>query len=133
MGGPVWPGCGEEQSGWYDGPDHFNVEQISQDLMTQDEQDRNMSFIDKSFSCDVLNVLKTVENMETADVDVDVDDEASNQLVAKKSLPFHDVNYDLNAENFFSNPLESGPVARKSNPPTLMTAKSKCKSKTKSK
>jgi len=118
---------GEEESGWYDGPDHYNVEQISQDIMTQNEQDRNMSFIDKSFSCDVL---KTVDDMETDEVEAPI---------AKKSLPLHDVMQsilDVNSDNVIdeqSSPNQ-GPVARKSKPPTVVSTeakKSKSKAKTK--
>ena len=49
-----------------------------------------MSFIDKSFSCDVL---KTVDDMETGEVEAPV---------AKKSLPIHDVMQsilDVNSDN----------------------------------
>jgi len=123
--GPVWPGCGEEESGWYDGPDHYNVEQISQDIMTQNEQDRNMSFIDKSFSCDVL---KTVDDMETGDVEAPI---------AKKSHPLHDVMQsilDVNSDNVIDEQSSSnqGPVARKSKPPTVVSTEAK-KSKSKAK
>jgi len=123
--GPVWPGCGEEESGWYDGPDHYNVEQISQDIMTQNEQDRNMSFIDKSFSCDVL---KTVDDMETGEVEAPI---------AKKSLPIHDVMQsilDVNSDNVIDEQSSSnqGPVARKSKPPTVVSTEAK-KSKSKAK
>ena len=49
-----------------------------------------MSFIDKSFSCDVL---KTVDDMETGEVEAPI---------AKKSLPIHDVMQsilDVNSDN----------------------------------
>ena len=49
-----------------------------------------MSFIDKSFSCDVL---KTVDDMETGDVEAPI---------AKKSHPLHDVMQsilDVNSDN----------------------------------
>ena len=68
--GPVWPWYGEEQSGWDDGPDYMNLETISQDILSQPRDQRNMSFIDKSFTCDLLQ---------------SVDDHVP--VVAKKSRP----------------------------------------------
>jgi len=89
-----------------------------------------MSFIDKSFSCDVL---KSVDEMDTGHVEV------SSFPIAKKSHPFQDVtesflevdsgrvNVELSGSNM------SGPVARKSNPPTVEISEVKSKSKSRSK
>ena len=85
--GPVWPDCGDEVSGLDDGPDPFNVEQLSQDIRSQPREDRNMSFIDQSFSCDLLETvasLDTVNNNEAATDDVD-DHDTMPPVVARKS------------------------------------------------
>jgi len=89
-----------------------------------------MSFIDKSFSCDVL---KSVDDMDTGHV------EDSSFPIAKKSHLFQDVTESVlevdygtvNGEHSESN--TSGPVARKSNPPTVEISEAKSKSKSRSK
>ena len=60
--GPVWPGCGEEERGFEDESDHLNMEQISQEIRSQPQDERNMSFIDKSFNFDVMDTVDSVLN-----------------------------------------------------------------------
>ena len=86
--GPVWPGCGEEESGLEDGPDHLNMEQISQEIRSQPRDQMNMSFIDKSFNCDVMDSVDSVFNNNDTSLDtVNNNDFTLPPIVAKKSKP----------------------------------------------
>ena len=68
--GPVWPDYGEEVTDVDDAPFHDNddedLDQISQEILSQPDQERNMSFIDKSFNCDVLS---SADNIVLPDLD----------------------------------------------------------------
>ena len=86
--GPVWPGCGDEEDGFEDGPDNLNLEQISQEIRSQPREQRDMSFIDKSFNCDVMDSVDSVFNNNDTSIDkVNNNDLSLPPVVAKKSKP----------------------------------------------
>ena len=86
--GPVWPGYGEEESGLGDGADTLNMEQISQEIRSQPREQRDMSFIDKSFNCDVLDTVDSVFNNNDTSLDTaNNNSESLPPVVANKSKP----------------------------------------------
>ena len=85
--GPVWPDYGEEETDVDDGPfsDNDDIDHISQEILSQPDQDRNMSFIDKSFNCDVLS---SADNIGIVLADLEKPGPSSAPIVsAKKSNP----------------------------------------------
>ena len=115
--GPVWPGCGEEEDGFEDGPDNLNLEQISQEIRSQPREQRDMSFIDKSFNCDVMDSVDSVFNNNDSSIDrVNNNDLSLPQVVAKKSKPPRSPKM-----------MKSSVAVPKSKTPKKLSGKSNCK------
>ena len=121
--GPVWPGCGEEESVFEDGMDNLNMEQISQEIRSQPREQTDISFTDRPFNCDIMDAFKNDTLLAT----VNNNDFNLPPIVAKKSKPPRSPKVKTSSEtlpNIETPKLPDKPKGKENIPPVSTVAHS---------